>query len=103
MKLNTFRPLIAALAFTILSACGGGNDSPGAALPPSQQLAHPVTAGDCADAACTPPMVDGLAEEFRSRALNRQHDGDGDDEAAQPVYPRVPDQVATGPDPAPRP
>jgi hypothetical protein len=100
MKLNTFRGLIAALGLTILSACGGGNDSAPVSPQSPQMLSKAATAGDCANSACTPPVIDGLAEEFRSRALARKHEGEDD---AVPAYPRVPDNAASGPDPDPRP
>jgi hypothetical protein len=100
MKLNTFRGLIAALGLTMLSACGGGNDTAPVSEQSPQLPSKAATAGDCANSACSPPVIDGLAEEFRSRALARKHEAE--DEAV-PRYPRVPDSAANGPDPDPRP
>lgn len=91
MTLTPLRSLIATLTVVLLSACGASgpdNSTASAAAPAPVALAAPAPVqGDCANSACTPPVIDGLAEEYRHQASARKVDADQDD--AVPVYPRV--------------
>jgi hypothetical protein len=77
MKLFKLKTLAAATVLTILTACGGSADIIADSAP--TQLAE-VSCSDCA------PVIDGLAEEFRSAALRRDKEPAAD---AAPAYPAV--------------
>jgi ABC-type phosphate transport system substrate-binding protein len=99
MILSNFRALLASTALLLLSACGGGNaDQAAPTAAPAQLLAQNAIAGDCSNAPCAAPAIDGLAEEYRHRAMARKND----DADAEPAYPRVPSSAVEQADPEPR-
>jgi hypothetical protein len=101
MTLDFLKYTCASLSLVLLSACGGGGEpaavpSPApaaAALAPVRVLAAGCDSSDCA------PVIDGLAEQFRSNAQRAQLDADAQASAA-PAYPRVAQETVTAPAPA---
>ena len=102
MTLTFLKSACACLTLVLLSACGGGAEpaasstistaAPAAASPaPARELASGCDGAECA------PVIDGLAEEFRSHAQRAKVDAAAQASAA-PAYPQVaPDAVMAPP------
>lgn len=101
MTLDFLKYACASLTLVLLTACGGGAEpaaapsaAPAAAAPaPARVLAAACDRSDCA------PVIDGLAEQFRSSAQRAQVDADAQASAA-PAYPRVVQETVAAPPPA---
>jgi hypothetical protein len=99
MTLNILKYACASLTLVLLTACGGGAEplatapaAPAAALAPAPVLAAACNSSDCA------PVIDGLAEQFRSSAQRAQVDAEAQASAA-PAYPRVAQETVMAPTP----
>lgn len=101
MTLDFLKYACASLTLVLLTACGGGAEPAAApsaapaaaALAPARVLAAACDRSDCA------PVIDGLAEQFRSSAQRAQVDADAQASAA-PAYPRVVQETVAAPPPA---
>jgi hypothetical protein len=100
MTLNFLKYACASLTLVLLTACGGGAEpsaapqaAPAAAAPaPARVLAAACDSTDCA------PVIDGLAEQFRSSAQRAQVEAEAQASAA-PAYPRVAQETVMAPAP----
>jgi hypothetical protein len=106
MTYDFLKSACASLVLVLLSACGGGAEpasAPALATPaplaasaaPARVLAAGCDSSDCA------PVIDGLAEQFRSSAQRAQVDAEAQ-ASVVPAYPQVsPDAVMAPPPPKP--
>lgn len=101
MTVTILKTTLAGLVLAVLSACGGADPAPAPMASPavaSTVTARPAPSCDSHDCA---PVIDGLAEEFRSRAQRGKPVPDAEASAA-PAYPQVAaDAVMAPPPPAP--
>ena len=100
MTLTFLKSACACLTLVLLSACGGGAEPAASSTISSAAPAAPsparVQASGCEGAECA-PVIDGLAEEFRSHAQRAKVDAAAQASAA-PAYPQVaPDAVMAPP------
>jgi hypothetical protein len=84
------------LTLLLLSACGGGAEPAASSMAAASPAPARVLASACDGTECA-PVIDGLAEEFRSHAQRAKVDAEAQASAA-PAYPQVaPDAVMAPP------
>ncbi len=101
MTVSLLKTTFAGVMLALLSACGGADPAPAAMASPA--VASPASTGpapSCDSRDCA-PVIDGLAEEFRSRAQRAKPAPEA--EASAPAYPQVAaDAVMAPPPPLPQ-
>lgn len=77
MRTNYLRTWISGVALTLLAACGGngGDAAPAGAIAAAPLTFGPAPVADCEAEGCSRPrIIDGLAEQYRARAVEQPHD-----------------------------
>jgi hypothetical protein len=97
------RPLFAIATLALLTACGGNDQADGRASTAALMVQGPAPVADCEAEGCNRPrIVDGLAEQYRSSAIEQAAQPADPAPATQPLPAMMPGQdgAATPPPPA---